>query len=46
MGALGIEPGPQLGELIEQLREASFAGELGSREDALALARAILKQGR
>jgi poly(A) polymerase len=39
---LGIEPGPRLGRLIEDLREAAFAGEIHTREDALALARAGL----
>jgi poly(A) polymerase len=39
---LRIEPGPRLGELLEELREAVFAGELSSREEALALARASL----
>jgi poly(A) polymerase len=42
IAALGIEPGPRLGELIEELREAVFAGEVGSREEALAMARASL----
>jgi hypothetical protein len=40
--ALGIEPGPRLGELLEELREATFAGEIESPEEALALARASL----
>jgi poly(A) polymerase len=38
---LGIEPGPELGRLLEQLREAQFAGEVVTREDALALARRL-----
>lgn len=37
---LGLEPGPRIGELLEQLREAAFAGEIRSREEALAFARA------
>jgi hypothetical protein len=41
MQALGLEPGPRVGELLEQLREATFAGEIGSRDDALALARSL-----
>ena len=36
---LGIEPGPEVGRLLEAIEEAAFAGEVGSREDALALAR-------
>lgn len=38
---LGIQPGPELGRLLEQLREAQFAGEVVTREDALALARRL-----
>jgi putative nucleotidyltransferase with HDIG domain len=41
---LGIEPGPGLGELLEQLREAAFAGEVRSRADALEFARAGLSK--
>lgn len=36
---LGIRPGPALGEILEQLRAASFAGELPDRAAALNLAR-------
>ena len=38
---LGIEPGPELGALLEQLAEAAFAGEATTRDDALALARSL-----
>ncbi|MEO6496790.1 MAG: polynucleotide adenylyltransferase, partial [Solirubrobacteraceae bacterium] len=38
---LGIEPGPGLGRLLEQLREAQFAGEVTTRDAALALARRL-----
>lgn len=38
---LGIEPGPRMGEILEQLRAAAFAGEVGTLEDALALARRL-----
>ena len=38
---LGIDPGPEVGRLLEALREAQYAGEVGSREDALALARRL-----
>src|SRR3954470_12494691 len=41
MEALGLEPGPEVGRLLEELREAAFAGEVGSRDDALALARRL-----
>lgn len=36
---LGLEPGPELGRLLEALREAQAAGEVCTREEALALAR-------
>jgi hypothetical protein len=36
---LGIERGPEVGRLLELIEEAAFVGEVGSREDALALAR-------
>lgn len=35
---LGIRPGPELGRILEQLREASFAGEVRTRDEALELA--------
>jgi putative nucleotidyltransferase with HDIG domain len=40
--ALGIRHGPELGRLLEELAEASFAGEVSSRDDAVALARELL----
>jgi hypothetical protein len=38
---LGIEPGPELGELLARLRQARFTGEAETREDAIALARRL-----
>jgi poly(A) polymerase len=38
---LGIEPGPELGRLLEQLEEAAYAGEAATREEALQLARRL-----
>ncbi len=38
---LGPLPGPEIGRLLEELRAASFAGEISDREDALALAREL-----
>ena len=35
----GIEPGPELGRILEELQEAAYAGEIESREEAVALAR-------
>lgn len=39
MTALGLSPGPLLGEVLREVRLASEAGELGGRAEALALAR-------
>jgi poly(A) polymerase len=39
MEALGLEPGPEVGRLLEELREAAFAGEVRTKVEALALAR-------
>jgi poly(A) polymerase len=38
---LGIEPGPDLGRLLATLEEAVYAGEVRTREDAVALARRL-----
>jgi hypothetical protein len=35
---LGIGEGPRLGRLLEELTEAQYAGELATREQALAYA--------
>jgi poly(A) polymerase len=37
--ALGIDAGPRVGELLEELAEGQYAGELATREQALAYAR-------
>jgi poly(A) polymerase len=39
---LGIQPGPELGRLLAQLTEAAYAGEVATREDAVAVARRLL----
>jgi putative nucleotidyltransferase with HDIG domain len=39
---LGLEPGPKVGELLEQLREEAFVGEVRTREQALEWARRAL----
>jgi hypothetical protein len=36
--SLGIQTGPRLGELLEELAEARYAGEVLTREQALAYA--------
>ena len=40
--ALGIPTGPRLGELLEELAEAQYAGEIATRAQALAYARGRL----
>jgi poly(A) polymerase len=37
----GIEPGPELGRVLEELREAAYAGEIEDRDDAIELARRL-----
>ncbi len=39
---LGIEPGPQVGRLLDALCEAQYAGEVSDRELAIAYARRLL----
>ena len=38
MQELGLEPGPRVGLLLERINEARAAGEVSTREEALALA--------
>jgi putative nucleotidyltransferase with HDIG domain len=38
---LGIEPGPELGELLAELERATYTGEVSDRAGALALARSL-----
>ena len=38
---IGVRPGPEMGRILEELRAASFAGEISGREEALALAREL-----
>jgi UTP:GlnB (protein PII) uridylyltransferase len=44
MTALGVAPGPELGRLLELVREAQAAGEVETKEEALDLARRHLEQ--
>jgi poly(A) polymerase len=39
---LGLAPGPEMGRVLEELRAASFAGEIGDREQALERARELI----
>jgi poly(A) polymerase/tRNA nucleotidyltransferase (CCA-adding enzyme) len=38
---LGIEEGPELGELLAELEAAQYAGEVRTREEAIDRARAV-----
>jgi poly(A) polymerase len=38
---LGLEPGPEIGRLLERLEEAAFTGEAATRERAVELARRL-----
>jgi poly(A) polymerase len=38
---LGMQPGPELGRLLGELEEAVYAGEAGTRAEAVALARRL-----
>ncbi len=39
---LGLEPGPELGRLLEELRAETFTGEIGSRAEAIERARQLI----
>jgi putative nucleotidyltransferase with HDIG domain len=39
---LGVEPGPGLGELLEELEAAQYAGEVRTRDEAVEFARRLL----
>jgi poly(A) polymerase len=41
-GELGIEPGPELGELLAELEAAQYTGEVRTRSEAVEFARATL----
>jgi putative nucleotidyltransferase with HDIG domain len=43
--ALGIRPGPRLGELLHELTEAAYAGEVSSPEEAIGFARELIADG-
>ena len=38
---IGLTPGPRMGEILEELRAAEFAGELADRDAAVELAREL-----
>ncbi len=41
--ALGVEPGPRVGEILEAVREAQMIGEVATREEALTLAHRLAR---
>jgi len=41
MSEFGLEPGPEIGRLLDAVREAQAAGEVANRDDALTLARRL-----
>lgn len=43
--ALGIRPGPLIGELLHELEEAAYAGEVSSPEEAIGYARQLVGAG-
>jgi putative nucleotidyltransferase with HDIG domain len=44
--ALGIKPGPMVGDLLAELEAASFSGEVATREEAIARARELIAADR
>lgn len=46
INTFGLKPGPQVGQLLEAVREAHGVGEIGTREEALAFARRQLASSR
>jgi putative nucleotidyltransferase with HDIG domain len=42
--AVGVRPGPELGRVLAELEEASFAGEIAGREQAIDRARELLER--
>jgi poly(A) polymerase len=42
---LDLRPGPEVGRILAELEEASFAGEVVTPEDAIELARGLLRDG-
>jgi putative nucleotidyltransferase with HDIG domain len=44
MGALGLAPGPEVGRLLEAIREAQASGEVETRQEALALAARLKRE--
>ena len=43
--ALGVEPGPRMGVLLQQIYERQLDGEIATLDDGLAVARRLLDAG-
>ena len=43
MTMLNLKPGKQIGALLEAIREAQAAGEVTTKEEALALAKSVMR---
>jgi len=41
--ALGLQPGPEVGRLLGEIEAAQYAGEVGTPEEALRLARDLAR---
>jgi poly(A) polymerase/tRNA nucleotidyltransferase (CCA-adding enzyme) len=41
MKELDLQPGLEIGKLLESIREAQAVGQIGSRDEAIALARKL-----
>ena len=46
MAELELSPGPQIGQLLEQILEAQAAGEIATADDALKLAQSLLPESK
>lgn len=44
MSALALPPGPQVGKLLESIREAQATGKVSTREEAISLAQKLLEE--
>ncbi|MBN1161162.1 MAG: CCA tRNA nucleotidyltransferase [Dehalococcoidales bacterium] len=44
MSIFNLEPGPKVGKLLEELREAQAAGEISTREEAMAYIKRLLSE--
>jgi poly(A) polymerase len=44
IAALDLQPGPQIGQLLEAIREAQVCGEISSKEEAINWARRLIEE--